>query len=257
MIMIINLKEQDYQTEANGDIIIRTQHDCMADDFRVVKDCLSPAQAIDVTHTGKEIICTPCKFDGSSYIVTKEWGIIKGDITLCSVLPIKHDVVLVSIDNGTLCYRDETGKVYVVSNDGRIGVATDRQIANITWKTAEDLLKSIPLFVKHWTQQSDRVVDRYVANMIFAYMFKSEENLYTFKLVQVNDCLTAPYGLIYEKFEQIDFETEDPDGYEEGEEPDEEPEQEADDFFDEGYSEDDLEDEFGYEEDTDSEDLMG
>lgn len=248
-IMIIN---KNVKVE-NGVVTLKTPSCSKAKSIVIDESCLEPMQSVDVTFDGSNINIKPCEFDGSAYIITEKWGVLYGEMTLCSLMFISINTVLISVDNGYICYEDENGDIYCIGNDGTRGKVTPEQAQSINWFKAADMRDALPLFLKTRTQQYPEVIRHYVDNFVFAYSFKSEREKYSYKLCNVDDSLVAPYGLVYTKFVELDLDGSTDDYIELDDEDEDEDEDEVeeqdevdDDFLDnyEEYDEEDLENEF-------------
>ena len=247
-IMIINKNV----TEENGVVTLKAPSYSKAKSIVIDESCIEPMQSVNVTFDGSNINIKPCDFDGSAYIITEKWGVLYGEMSLCSLMFISNNSVLLSVDNGYICYENGDGDIYCIGNDGTRGKVTPEQAQNINWFKAADMRDALPLFLKTRTQQYPEVIKNYIDNFVFSYTFKSELNKYSYKLCNIDDSLTSKYGLMYTKFVELDLDgsTDDYielDDEDEGKDEIEEAEEWVDEDFPdnyEEYDEEDLENEF-------------
>lgn len=204
--MVINKKNVK---EENGVYVFKMHSMALAKHLIVSEDCTEASQSVNVLHTGSDIKLESCDYDGSAYIITNKWGILNGDMTLCSVVFMSNGLVLMSVDNGFIWYEDENGDVFYLGNDGTRGPATEGQRESIHWFTSAQLIKTLPYHLKRWTNQYDEIIMKQMANLVFSYLFKADVNMSSYKICGVDDSLTAPHGFRYTQFEELDFNNED------------------------------------------------
>ena len=203
-----------FNSMKNGVKTLKLNRYSLAKELTLTDDTLLLAESsVSVKYGIERVELTPCEDDGSVYLITDEIGLISEDDTVqCTIMFLTNDIALVSLDDGYLCYKDGD-KVYMIGNNG--------SKEHIGLHKIKDCKSSLPWLLGRWSNQSAEMVNKYVYNFIFNYLFaeNKSKDIFTLKVCGVLDVFTRPYGLRYEKLEIIEDSI---DEYEEQEEQEEE-----------------------------------
>ena len=237
--MIINVENK----VENGAVDIKTGYRSIAGMVHIPESCISPEQSINLFHKGKVIDISPCDPDGSLYMISKEIGVLDGEECIFSMMFLSGDTALISVDNGSLCYRNEKGIYHAETGIGVRAIEDDKD-SKISWLKTSSFALSLSRVLKGWSNQPEDVIDKYIANFIFTIAIHHSGDMIEYKIMGVDDSMVKPHGLVYSSHIELDFETDEIDEDEDYMGVDPEPEK----------IEDESEDEYEWYDESDDDD---